>query len=329
MENPIRGLGVCAAVVFGALSLAACRTITEELPPCQNYVGFRYDYNMKFADAFSSEVRRIDLYVFDADDRFVACLSDERPAFGEGYRMQFPLPAGHYRLIAWAGLYDRSYEFRNTLEPGVSTPADLAVKMRRATDLTRNQELDDLWHGQAEVNFRDGQSRTEPISLTKNTNRFRIVVQTTGSGDTVAFRPNDLLFAIEDDNGRLNYDNTPLADDSVIYQPYYQETVGLSSTKSDGIDAVVAELNTLRLLESKKPRLRVTHRDGSKLFDIDLLRYLLLTKMEGHDMPAQEYLDRQDEFVLIFFLNRDSSGGYMLASVRVNGWTIRPQEGDL
>ena len=33
-----------------------------------------------------------------------------------------------------------------------------------------------------------------------------------------------------------------------------------------------------------------------------LNQYLLLTQMEGHDISAQEYLDRQDEYSIVFFL---------------------------
>lgn len=38
------------------------------------------------------------------------------------------------------------------------------------------------------------------------------------------------------------------------------------------------------------------------MLNINLNNYLLLTKMEGHDISAQEYLDRQDEYSIIFFL---------------------------
>ena len=321
--------GRCAGLLAGLLALASCSTITEELPPCKNYVQFCYDRNMHFVDAFPVQVKRIHLYVFDAAGKFVTLLADEQDFFGEGYRMALPeLPAGDYRLIAWAGLYEDSYACRTALEPGVSMPEDICVKMRREADCTQCRELDALWHGEARMSIPDGESRTETIRLTKNTNRFRIIVQ--GEGD-LTLRQEELDFTIRDCNGHLNYDNTLLADDEIGYKPYYKADADLSAqTKAEGgISAVAAELNTLRLMEDADARLTITHSSGETLVDIDLIRYLLLTKMEGHDMSAQEYLDRQDEYAMIFFLNKDVLGNYMLMYIQVNGWTIRPQDGNL
>ena len=54
---------------------------------------------------------------------------------------------------------------------------------------------------------------------------------------------------------------------------------------------IVVEMNTMRLLEHKKVYLTLTRKsDGKELMRIDLIPYLLLTKMEGHNIPAQEYL---------------------------------------
>lgn len=321
--------GRCAGFLAGLLALASCGTITEELPPCENYVRFCYDRNILFVDAFPTQVKRVHLYVFDSAGKFVTMLTDERSSFGDNYRVALPaLPDGDYRLVAWAGLYDRSYECRTVLEPGASTPDDVCVKMRRETDCTQSGELDALWHGEARVSVSDDRSHTETIRLTKNTNRFRIIVQ----GETdLALRKGDLDFTVTDRNGHLSHDNTLLDDDLISYKPYYQEDADLSGNAkaAGGVSAVVAELNTLRLMEDADARLTVTHKSGERLIDIDLIRYLLLTKMEGHDMPAQEYLDRQDEYVMIFFLNKDALGNYMLMYVKVNGWTVRPQDGNL
>lgn len=320
-------LAHCAGWLLGLSALTSCGTITEELPPCENHVQFRYDMNMLFVDAFPVQVHRVNLYVFDNSGKFVTMLSDEQDAFGGNYRMTLPsLPAGDYRLVAWAGLYDRSYEFGSWLQPGISTPDDIRVKMHREEAGTQAQELDALWHGEARVTLADDRSHTETIHLTKDTNRFRIIVQ----GETdLALRKDDLDFTITDRNGHLNHDNTPLADAPISYKPYYQADADLSEkTKAGNVSAVVAELNTLRLMEDADARLTVTHKNGERLIDIDLIRYLLLTKMEGHDMPAQEYLDRQDEYAMIFFLNKDALGNYLLMYVKVNGWTIRPQDGD-
>ena len=49
--------------------------IKDDLDGCNPlegiYINFVYDYNVKQADAFDSEVRNLHVYVFDANGRFV------------------------------------------------------------------------------------------------------------------------------------------------------------------------------------------------------------------------------------------------------------------
>jgi len=298
----------------------SCDTITEDLPPCDNYIAFRYDYNMMFVDAFPSKVTRVDVYVFDETGKYVTRFSDERTSFGEGYRMPCTLPSGKYHLVVWAGLYDRSYEFADT----ISTPDELTVRMRRGADGVQNKELDALWHGEAEMIVTDVEQRTVTVNLVKDTNRFRIVVQ---GASEIGLEQESVDFTITDSNGFLASDNSLLPDGQIIYKPYYKTDANLGEEEG-GMNAVVAELNTLRLVNGSKSRLLIHNREGKKLVNIDLIKYLLLTKMEGHDMPSQEYLDRQDEYAMIFFLNKDAQGNYAIIQIKVNGWIIRPQSGD-
>ena len=318
---PTCSLKVWMMACISAFLSVSCGTITEELPPCDNYIAFRYDYNMMFVDAFPSKVKRVDVYVFDDAGKFVTRFSDERTSFGEGYRMLCPLPVGKYRLVAWAGLYDRSYEFAET----VSVPDELSVRMRRGANGVQDKELDALWHGEAEMTVTDAEQHTVTVDLVKDTNKFRIVVQ----GPTeIGLEQESVDFAITDNNGFLAADNSLLPDERITYKPYFKAGADLGEGEG-GMDAVVAELNTLRLLDDgRKPRLLIRNQDGKELVNIDLIKYLLLTKMEGHDMPAQEYLDRQDEYAMIFFLNKDAQGSYAIIQIKVNGWIIRPQSGD-
>lgn len=316
--------------------LASCSTITEDLPLCVSQLTFRYDYNMKYVDAFPVAVKKLDVYVFDSEDRFVTVFSEERDAFGENFHIPLSLPEGRYHFITWAGRYERSYAFKEELIPGQSTPDDLCVKMRRGNDGIQNTELDALWHGDTWADISPERNQTVTIGLTKDTNRFRIVVQGPNGWDGEA-----LLFSIKDQNGYLDSNNDLLPDSQISYCPYFQqlaevdgeinssaETGTTNAPQTAKLKAAVAEMNTLRLMENSHPRLQIRHPDGTSIVNIDLIQYLLLTKMEGYDMGAQEYLDRQDEFALVFFLAQDASGKYVVMKITVNGWTLRPQNGD-
>ena len=83
----------------------------------------------------------------------------------------------------------------------------------------------------------------------------------------------------------------------------------------------VAQLTVGRLVVDQNPILTVTNKKTDELvLQIPLIKYLLLTEAEGHDMTPQEYLDRQDEYSMTFFLDEDSH--WISSSIKINGWKI-------
>ena len=91
----------------------------------------------------------------------------------------------------------------------------------------------------------------------------------------------------------------------ISYQPYHLNTV-----EDVGI---VAEMNTMRLLEHKKVYLTLTRKsDRKELMKVDLIPYPLLTKMEGHNSPA---------YAIVFFYNPELLN-FLSTKIMINGWTI-------
>ena len=92
-------------------------------------------------------------------------------------------------------------------------------------------------------------------------------------------------------------------------------------------------MNTLRLMENDDTRLRLIYQpSGKEIFDIPLTQYLLLSRnVETTYMPPQEYLDRQDRYNLIFFLDstNDPQQPYICLQMKVNGWIIRINNAEL
>ena len=310
-EGAVRRMGYGSCLLL-LLVLFSCTSIDETLPECRLYVRFRYDYNMEFSDAFASQVNRVDVFVFDKDGTFVMKKSEQGEALGGGsYRMPLPLPAGEYRIAAWAGMSD-DFEMPEPVA-GKTTLEDLTVRMKREESLVHNKALNPLWYGGVQaVSFTGRQEQTETVSLIKDTNKFRFILQKSGPGEELDI--NDCLFEIRADNGYYDWNNDLLDDDMISYRPYYLEKV-----EDVGI---VVEMNTMRLLEHKKVYLTLTRKsDGKELMKIDLIPYLLLTKMEGHNIPAQEYLDRQSEYAIVFFYNPELLN-FLSTKIVINGWTI-------
>lgn len=309
-EGAVRRMGYGSCLLL-LLVLFSCTSIDETLPECRLYVRFRYDYNMEFSDAFASQVNRVDVFVFDKDGTFVIKKSEQGETLGGSYRMPLPLPAGEYRIAAWAGMSD-DFEMPEPVA-GKTTLEELTVRMKREESLVHNKALNPLWYGGVQaVSFTGRQEQTETVSLIKDTNKFRFILQKSGPGEELDI--NDCLFEIRADNGYYDWNNDLLDDDMISYRPYYLEKV-----EDVGI---VVEMNTMRLLEHKKVYLTLTRKsDGKELMRTDLIPYLLLTKMEGHNIPAQEYLDRQSEYAIVFFYNPELLN-FLSTKIVINGWTI-------
>ena len=310
-EGAVRRMGYGSCLLL-LLVLFSCTSIDETLPECRLYVRFRYDYNMEFSDAFASQVNRVDVFVFDKDGTFVMKKSEQGETLGGGsYRMPFSASDGEYRIAAWAGMSD-DFEMPEPVA-GKTTLEDLTVRMKREESLVHNKALNPLWYGGVQaVSFTGRQEQTETVSLIKDTNKFRFILQKSGPGEELDI--NDCLFEIRADNGYYDWNNDLLDDDMISYRPYYLEKV-----EDVGI---VVEMNTMRLLEHKKVYLTLTRKsDGKELMKIDLIPYLLLTKMEGHNIPAQEYLDRQSEYAIVFFYNPELLN-FLSTKIVINGWTI-------
>lgn len=281
--------------------LAACDYIHDDsIASCEYRLRLVYDYNMKFADAFQHEVNKAALFICDNKGNFIL-RKDIEGAELKANNIVMDLDPGTYQVLTWAGLDDASYEW--PADP--STIEEIRVKTLRAADATQPNELTPLWHALDTLVITGDRHEEKEILLAKNTNKLRVVLQDT---DGNSMDVSDFIFEITADNGYMDYDNRLLPDPAITYTPYYTKSVDIAPGDSiNGKPAnqyvAVAELNTMRLMAGENYRLVVRHKDWKNdVLNINLNNYLLLTKMEGHDISAQEYLDRQDEYSIVFFL---------------------------
>ena len=318
-----------ALCTMGVAVLAGCHTIYDGDCTPSFRLSFRYDWNVKFADAFANEVKSLSVYFFDEDGTLVRKFGDagDRLA-GAGYTLPVELPAGTYQVVTWAGLAGHGHFSVPDLQPGVSTLDELRCRIRRETDADGTacvrEDLNDpnaLFHACQRMTLPDDPgTHTVPVSLVKNTNVVRVVLQSL-AGDVEA---DDYTFRIEDANGGMAYDNTLLPDDSLVYSPWRTRT-GTVDVSTDGgtrsLKIAVAELTVGRLVTDHRPRLTVTAKEGKTVLSIPLIDYVLLVKGNYRQgMSDQEYLDRQDEYSLTFLL--DENNRWDRVHIHVNGWAL-------
>lgn len=325
---------------MAAIFMAACDSIVyEDEGDCSiTYrVKFRYDMNMKFADALAHEVHSIALYVFDAEGKYVDCLTEQDSTLlTDGYLMPLPLPPGSYRLVAWCGVGNQESFSLPELQRGSSTVNDLYCRMKLKHDSLgaaySDCDLKPLFHGMsiAELGSTEG-VYTYPMTLTKNTNVVRVQLQQL-SGEAIDVE--GFTFTITDSNATMDYANNIVGNDPLIYYAWYTE---MASTDVDNnvrggvqtaVNMALAELTTGRLMADHNTRLNVFTPTGRCIISIPLIKYALLVKGNYHKaMSDQEYLDRQDEYNLTFFLDRNLS--WINTNIYINSWEVVLQEEDI
>ena len=327
----IQGLKIWAMLLLAGGTFASCNILDEEEMDCAVYVSFKYDMNMKFADAFANSVKSVTLYAFDKDGKLAFQKTEEGSMLAqEGYAMRLDeISRGEqdeYDFITWAGLANNPSFSVPLLQVGTSTKEDLFCQMKRAEGGIVSEDLEALFHGQkSDVSLSRAAENKVVIPLTKNTNNIRIVLQHL-SGKPVEVEK--FHFTITDKNGLMNYDNSLLLDEVLTYQAWRKDqgsaSLGdpsLGTEDGTTLNVAIAELTVGRLMADMEPVLTITNDEGKKVLSIPLIDYALMVKgYYNRDMSDQEYLDRQDEYNMTFFL--DESGEWFRSRILINGWAI-------
>lgn len=345
------GRTLLVATMFCCTLLSCDSVIYDDEGDCSVIyrVAFRYDRNMKWADAFANEVKSVHLYAFDKGGTLVWQNTEKGKALAtDGYAMTLDLPAGDYHLVAWCGLDndgEREESF-SVLEAyvGKTRLEELQCRLQRKYDATgaySKERLYPLYHGMLDVSLPDmsqeGGEYTCTIPLTKDTNHVRVILQHL-SGEPV--NPADFTFRIEEENGLMSHDNKLLPDEAITYGAYDTK----SGTAGMGIDdypelgvtrqgapvsvravtsvsVAIADLAIARLTKERKTYLTIENTEGEIAARIPLRDYALLLK-DGydHEMTDEDYLDRQDEWALTFFL--DERDKWIGVSIIINSWRV-------
>ena len=300
----------------------------------QYRIKFKYDRNMKFADAFSTEVTSVALYVFNENGILEYQTTESGATVSvDGYSMPIDVQSGNYEILAWCGIGDGESFTVPVTETGVTTKEEVVCHMNALEEngvKVVNKDLKPLYHGQMKIIVgNEPGTYYHTMSLTKNTNVVRVLLQQLSGKDVDA----DMLsFEIQDYNSYMAHDNSLLGNDLVIYKPW-SINAGKADVDADiyksnatragsSVGVVVAEMTVGRLVEGQRPVLVVRNLlDDKVVLSVPLIDYALLVKGNYNKvMSDQEYLDRQDEYSMTFFL--DESGNWISSSIIVNSWRV-------
>lgn len=324
---------ICISLT-AATSLTGC--ITEDFPECPNEYELKIVFvrNMLNADAFASQVKSVDVKVFDPDTHQLvySCSEQGAPLATGAYRMRLPVKPGSYDILCWGGMAEgQSFGYAS---PAAEIIDNFDVVLNTDNDGISRHRLNDLYHGLTRhITFTDNNNigsrdvQTAEISLTKNTNRINVMLHNL---DGTKLKDSDFSFRIIARNAEMAYDNSLSAQRRVEYQPWHISASTIiedetPSSKSAVQTALAAEFVTGRLLSNANSRLEVVRNtDGERIIAVPLERNLLLFKGEFHSqMSDQEYLDREDDYNITFILDEKNNWNKDV-KIQINGWSTLP-----
>lgn len=358
----MKAVGLKAVVAAAALLVTtSCDSVIYDYEEdCSGLLllKFRYDLNLKWANAFPAEVKSVHLYVFDQSKtlcREYVLNANNSNLADEEYALELnDYAAGKYHLLAWCGLNNEGVTEQSFTVPqatlGVTRVEDLTCWMERKSDSRdaayRDTNLNFLFHGELDIDVpaavAKGEKRIYTMYLTKDTNHFRIVLQHLSAED---LDPEDFDFEIVDHNGYMASDNSLLEDDRIHYRTWNKMSGVAGVIRGNevvDVNIVIADITVPRTMAThcknsdpeKNMTLTITNKkNGEVIAKIPVLDYALLENdlyygpVYGRYMDAQEFLDRQDEYMLTFFIDEDYH--WWDAEILIHSWRVVLNDIDL
>lgn len=340
----MKRLSIRLLAMISILLLSACENfIYDGEGDCTTVyqLNFIYDYNMKFANAFEHEVKTVSAFLFDSSGTLAYTKTEQvGKQNNSDYKMILDIQPGTYDVLVWAGVDNTDTYKLPDVKLGKTKKEELTCWMnryKREGVSVVDKQLPFLFHGMTTdaVFCSCSGIHTVDVNLVKNTNTVRLVLQQL-SGDPVDASLFD--FRITDNNGFMNWNNSLIDDEELTYQPWSvsQGTAGMQDGTETGkiktqteVSVALAEFAVNRLVMGHRPIVSVFNKQThEKVLSIPLIDYALLVKGNyNKDMSDQEYLDRQDEYNLTFFL--DSDNRWVNTVIYINSWRVVLHDVDL
>lgn len=249
-----------------------------------------------------------------------------------------------------------------SLTPGVSTIDDLTERMGKdnGEGIKNDKEFAALYTAKTQVDFQrlnqngnEGTVVTSTLSLMKCTKTYRIVLLPY-ENDQADFKPENFDVRIEGSAAWLDHNGEKVKNERITYLPYNMERRANydgahTEVNEEPVDqALIYDLSSSRMFERQSDRRAV--RDGDKSIYDD--KRIIITDLRDKDHPIelfnhslpwflalcgekvnqnwddQEYLDREDHYVLMFYVS-DKRDYNMITKVNVNGWNVNIKDTEL
>ena len=178
------------------------------------------------------------------------------------------------------------------------------------------------------VAVKEGYATYATLSLVRDTKHLNLTLYQTD--DPAQMDANDYEVGIVDDNATLTGDNSVAAGDSLLYTPYAQWTSAPHTTDAMGHYNIM--FNRIMYPEAGKSSAQLYIRrksTGKTVVKIGLAQYLAECRISPlWNYSPQEYLDREYDYELNFFLRGDK-WEYCSIVIHAMPWAVRKQNEEL
>lgn len=310
---------------------------------------YAFDENGKFFDSY-----------IESREKFETGHTMEITGLKDG-KYTFVCLARDRQMMSRAEDDEMEFSFAS-LTPGVSTIDDLTVRMGKdnSEEIKNDKEFAALYTAKTQVDFQrlnqngnEGTVVTSTLSLMKCTKTYRIVLLPY-ENDQADFKPENFDVRIEGSAAWLDHKGEKVKNEGITYLPYNMERRANydgahTEVNEEPVDqALIYDLSSSRMFERQSDRRAVRDGDKSKYDD----KRIIITDLRDKDNPIelfnhslpwflalcgekvnqnwddQEYLDREDHYVLMFYVS-DKRDYNMITKVNVNGWNVNLKDTEL
>ena len=310
---------------------------------------YAFDENGKFFDSY-----------IESREKFETGHTMEITGLKDG-KYTFVFLARDRQVMSRAEDDEMEFSFAS-LTPGVSTIDDLTERMGKdnGEEIKNDKEFAALYTAKTQVDFQrlnqngnEGTVVTSTLSLMKCTKTYRIVLLPY-ENDQADFKPENFDVRIEGSSAWLDHKGEKVKNERITYLPYNMERRANydgahTEVNEEPVDqALIYDLSSSRMFERQNDRRAV--RDGDKNNYDD--KRIIITDLRDKDNPIelfnhslpwflalcgekvnqnwddQEYLDREDHYVLMFYVS-DKRDYNMITKVNVNGWNVNIKDTEL
>ena len=290
--------------------LTGCSWVNDDLDNCPTgrWMQLSYKYNMLNVEAISSQLSSASIIIIDAQGKYVGKEDfDDLSLKQNNYCVPLPeLNPGDYDILVWGGIDNADFTYTNgTVSQTVTEEGE------------QSGMLSSLFYGRGNHVSVHGEYQIIEVPLVKDTKLISSTIQLASGGQLDA---DDFLLEINGYNQQIDEHNQPSG--QVTYHPFVHQSAEMGS-----LQVVQSGLSTLRFMKDDQTRLKITYRPtGSQLLTIPLTDYLILSGLtDVRNMDEQEYLDREDHFNLIFFLQEtpNPESPYKIVLLQIRDWVLR------